>query len=74
MVNSEKERISVATFHSPRLDGILGPASSLVTPHKPPRFKKIGVTEYFKGFFTRELVGKSNVDTMKIISEDDLNN
>lgn len=74
VVNAEKERISIATFHSPRLDGELGPASSLVTAHNPPKFKKIGVTQYFRGYFTRELVGKSYVDTMKITNEDDLEN
>ncbi|XP_049385878.1 protein SRG1-like isoform X2 [Solanum stenotomum] len=74
VVSSEKERISVATFQSPRLDGILGPSSSLATVHNPPKFKKIGVSEYYKGFFTRELVGKSYVDTMRITNEDDLKN
>lgn len=74
VVSSEKERISVATFQSPRLDGILGPSSSLVTPQNPPKFKKIGVTQFYKGFFTRELDGKSYVDTMRITNEDDLNN
>ncbi|KAG5622234.1 hypothetical protein H5410_007452 [Solanum commersonii] len=61
VVSSEKERISVATFQSPRLDGLLGPSSSLVTVDNPPKFKNIGVTEYYKGFFTRELVGKSYI-------------
>ncbi|KAH0717744.1 hypothetical protein KY285_013775 [Solanum tuberosum] len=74
VVSSEKERISLATFQSPRLDGILGPSGSLATVHNPPKFKKIGVTEYYKGFFTRELVGKSYMDTMRITNEDDLKN
>ncbi|KAF7812996.1 glutamate--tRNA ligase, chloroplastic/mitochondrial-like isoform X1 [Senna tora] len=30
IVNSEKERISVATFFSPKMDGEMGPAKSLV--------------------------------------------
>ncbi|CAN4105727.1 unnamed protein product [Withania somnifera] len=66
VVSSEKERISVATFHNPRLDGELGPSSSLVTAHNSSRFKKIGAAEYFKGFATRELVGKSYLDTIRI--------
>lgn len=74
MVSSEKARISAATFQSPRLEGILGPSSTLVTAHKPPIFKNIGVTEYYRGYFNRELVGKSYVDTVKITSEDDLKN
>ncbi|KAM3284792.1 protein SRG1 [Capsicum chacoense] len=75
VVSSEKERISVATFHGPRLDGELGPANSLVTAHGQPAFKKIGVHEFYTRFFNRELVGKTYVDTMRITStEDDLKN
>lgn len=74
MVSSEKERISVATFHSPRLDGELCPSSSLVTPQNPPKFKKIGVTQYFRGYLTRQLNGKSYLDTMRITTKDDLEN
>ncbi|KAL0310586.1 UNVERIFIED_CONTAM: protein SRG1 [Sesamum angustifolium] len=65
-VNSIKERISIATFLSPNLDGHLGPAASLVTPQTPAKFKTIGVTEYFKGLFSRELAGKSYLDLMRI--------
>lgn len=66
MVNSEKERMSVATFQNPRLDGELGPANSLINANNPPKFKKIWVAQFYKGYVTRELVGKSYVDTMKI--------
>uniref|UniRef100_M0ZTW7 Leucoanthocyanidin dioxygenase n=1 Tax=Solanum tuberosum TaxID=4113 RepID=M0ZTW7_SOLTU len=66
VVSSEKERISVATFHNSRLDGELGPANSLINAHNPPKFKKIEATEFYKGYLTRELVGKSYVDTMRI--------
>ncbi|KAM3284789.1 protein SRG1 [Capsicum chacoense] len=66
VVSSEKERISVATFHGPRLDGELGPANSLDTAHGQPTFKKIGVDEFYTRFFNRELVGKTYVDTMRI--------
>ncbi|KAL3376961.1 hypothetical protein AABB24_003405 [Solanum stoloniferum] len=66
VVSSEKERISIATFHNSRLDGELGPANSLIDAHNPPKFKKIGVAEFYKGYLTRELVGKSYVDTMRI--------
>ncbi|KAK4347309.1 hypothetical protein RND71_033648 [Anisodus tanguticus] len=74
VVSSEKERISVATFHSPRLDGEFGPADSLISADNPPKFTKIGVAEYYRGFFNRELVGKSYVDVMRITSGDDLKN
>ncbi|XP_015167939.1 protein SRG1-like [Solanum tuberosum] len=66
MVSSAKERISVATFQSSRLDVILGPASSLVTAHNPPKFKTMGATEFYRGYLNRELVGKSYVEAMRI--------
>ncbi|KAL0407464.1 UNVERIFIED_CONTAM: protein SRG1 [Sesamum latifolium] len=66
IVNSIKERLSIATFLSPNLDGHLGPAATLVTPQTPAKFKTIGVTEYFKGLFSRELAGKSYLDIMRI--------
>ncbi|XP_027770004.1 protein SRG1-like [Solanum pennellii] len=66
MVSLEKERISVATFQSSRLDVILGPASSLVTAHNPPRFKTMGATEFYRGYLNRKLLGKSYVTAMRI--------
>ncbi|KAK4421121.1 protein SRG1 [Sesamum alatum] len=65
-VNKEKERISIATFLSANLNGDMGPAPSLITLQSPAKFKRIGVAEYFKGFFSRELVGKSYLDLMRI--------
>lgn len=66
IVNSERYRISVATFLSPKMEGDFGPAPSLVTPHNPARFRRIGVADYFKGYFSKELKGKSYVDVMRI--------
>ncbi|RZB82982.1 Protein SRG1 [Glycine soja] len=40
-VNSEKERISIATFYSPRQDGVIGPWPSLITKQTPAQFKRI---------------------------------
>lgn len=65
-VNKEKERLSIATFYSPKLDGELGPAPSLITPEKPAFFNRISVADYFKGYFSRQLVGKSYIDAMRI--------
>ncbi|XP_029129464.1 protein SRG1 [Cajanus cajan] len=65
-VSSEKERLSIATFYSPTQDGVVGPASSLITEQTPARFKSIGVKDYFKGLFSRKLDGKSYVDVMRI--------
>ncbi|CAN1799434.1 Protein SRG1 [Linum perenne] len=61
-VNSDKERLSIACFHSPRFDGEIGPAASLVSgSEKPALFKKVTVREFFKGLFSRELKGKEIV-------------
>ncbi|KAM3284797.1 hypothetical protein P3S67_023596 [Capsicum chacoense] len=74
VVNEDKERISIATFFSPKLDGDFGPAPSLLTPQCPAQFRRIGVADYFKGFLSRELVGKSHIDTIRIGNGDDGNN
>ncbi|XP_060191252.1 oxoglutarate-dependent flavonoid 7-O-demethylase 1-like [Lycium barbarum] len=74
VLNEDKERISIATFLSPKLDGDLGPAPSLLTPQNPAKFRRIGVEDFFKGFFSRKLVGKSYIDTMRIGNGDDESN
>lgn len=64
-VNSEKERLSIATFLSPDYDSVIGPASSLVTEQTPAMFKNTPAEEYFKGLFVRELHEKSYLDVMR---------
>ncbi|KAJ0017515.1 hypothetical protein Pint_10120 [Pistacia integerrima] len=70
-VNSMKERLSIATFYSPKVDGKLGPAPSLITPETPALFKTISVADYFKGFFSRQLQGKSYLDVLKVQNENE---
>ncbi|KAL6991513.1 Oxoglutarate-dependent flavonoid 7-O-demethylase 1 [Sarracenia purpurea var. burkii] len=70
IVNSTKERLSIATFYSPRYDGQVGPAPSLITPQAPALYKRIGVVQYFQDFFAREPRGKSYLDAMKIENDD----
>ncbi|KAK4361270.1 hypothetical protein RND71_020222 [Anisodus tanguticus] len=65
IVNSDKERLSVATFYSSNLDSELGPAHSLTGPNNPPIFRRVPVDKYFKDFFARKLDGKSYIDFMK---------
>ncbi|KAL5577115.1 hypothetical protein UlMin_018814 [Ulmus minor] len=69
-VNGKKERLSVATFLTPRLDGEFGPAPSLITAETPALFRRTGATDYFKGYYSRELDGKSYVDVMRINNEE----
>ncbi|KAE8647733.1 protein SRG1 isoform X2 [Cucumis sativus] len=68
-VNSTKERLSVAMFFTPRLDGEIGPAPSLVTSERPALFKRIGVADFLNEFFKRELNGRSYLDVMRIQEE-----
>ncbi|KAK7272615.1 hypothetical protein RJT34_29328 [Clitoria ternatea] len=65
-VNSEKERISIAAFHSVRQDGVIGPAASLISEQKPAGFKRIGLAEYYRSRYARKLDGKSHLDAFKI--------
>ncbi|XP_065878985.1 oxoglutarate-dependent flavonoid 7-O-demethylase 1-like [Euphorbia lathyris] len=65
-VNSEKERISIAFFVNPRFEAEVGPASSLTNPQNPPVYRRIGMENYVKDFFTRKLKGKSYLEYMKI--------
>ncbi|OMO80303.1 Oxoglutarate/iron-dependent dioxygenase [Corchorus olitorius] len=65
-VNSVKERLSIATFYNPKWDTEMGPAPSLITPQTPALFRRIGVADYYKGFFSKELRGKSYLDVMRV--------
>ncbi|KAL4295671.1 hypothetical protein GQ457_12G024300 [Hibiscus cannabinus] len=68
-VNSVKERLSVATFYSPKLDGDMGPAPSLITPQTPPLFRRVSVVDYFKSFLSRKLSRKSLLDVLRVEDE-----
>lgn len=57
IVNEDKARISIATFLSPKLDGDLGPAPSLLTPQNPAKFRRIGVADYLKDFSLKSSLG-----------------
>lgn len=66
VVNSEKERLSIATFYSTKLDGQIGPAPSIISSENPAKFRNIGAIDYFKGLFARKLDKKSYLDVMRI--------
>ncbi|KAF8408982.1 hypothetical protein HHK36_005053 [Tetracentron sinense] len=64
--NSVKERLSIAMFFNPKLEGEFGPAPSLINPKNPALFKRVAVQKYYQDFFSRKLDGKSFLETMKI--------
>ncbi|RDY00352.1 putative 2-oxoglutarate/Fe(II)-dependent dioxygenase, partial [Mucuna pruriens] len=65
-VNSEKERLSIATFCNTSMESIVGPAPSLVAPERPALFRRVSYGEYYRGYLSRELRGKSFLDSMRI--------
>ncbi|GMY37804.1 protein SRG1-like [Fagus crenata] len=67
-VNSDNERISIATFFNPKFEAEFGPVTSTLSPKNPPLFKRIGMEEYVKDFFSRNLNGKSHLEKMRIKS------
>ncbi|XP_019250879.1 PREDICTED: codeine O-demethylase-like [Nicotiana attenuata] len=71
VVNSNKERLSLATFNIFNLDSELGPAHSLIGPHNPAKFRSIRVENFLQEFFARKLDGKLFIDCMKLETKDD---
>ncbi|CAN1799436.1 Protein SRG1 [Linum perenne] len=69
MVSRDKARLSIGLFHSPRYDGETGPASSLITEETPALYKRITIREFYNGLFSRQLDGKTYIDTLKINHE-----
>ncbi|EOA17227.1 hypothetical protein CARUB_v10005502mg [Capsella rubella] len=66
VVNSEKERLSVASFHSMGFGKVIGPMRSLVERHEAAIFKSVTTEEYFNGLFSRALDGKAYLDVMRV--------
>ncbi|GAV90487.1 2OG-FeII_Oxy domain-containing protein/DIOX_N domain-containing protein [Cephalotus follicularis] len=66
MVNSVKERLSIATFCSATLGGDISPAPSLITPQTPPLFKTISVADYLRGYVSVQQHGRSYIDFLRI--------
>ncbi|XP_076915316.1 oxoglutarate-dependent flavonoid 7-O-demethylase 1-like [Bidens hawaiensis] len=62
IVNSEKERLSIATFLNPNMDGVIEPAPSLITPETPPKFTTVSVADFFNNLFSNELKRKTNLE------------
>ncbi|XP_027341601.1 protein SRG1-like [Abrus precatorius] len=65
-VNSEKERLSIATFCNPNQEVEVGPGASLITEQTAAQYKRIRMEEYFKGLFARKLDGKSYLYTLRV--------
>ncbi|XP_013736650.1 protein SRG1-like isoform X1 [Brassica napus] len=66
VVNSEKERLSMATFHNTGTGKEIGSLRSLVKRQKGACFRTVTPEEYFKGLASRELDGKAFLDVWRI--------
>ncbi|TKY71921.1 SRG1 protein [Spatholobus suberectus] len=73
IVNSMKERISIAMFFAPKFQSEIGPAASFIDQENPPLYKKIKMEKYVKGFFSHKMDGKSYLEHMKITDENATN-
>nr|XP_016474405.1 PREDICTED: probable 2-oxoglutarate/Fe(II)-dependent dioxygenase [Nicotiana tabacum] len=71
VVNSNKERLTLATFNIFNLDSELGPAHSLIGPHNPTKFRSVRVDKFLQEFFARKLDGKLFIDCMRLETKDD---
>ncbi|CAK9156903.1 unnamed protein product [Ilex paraguariensis] len=56
IVNSAKERLSIATFYSPKLGGDIGPAPSLITPQKSSEVQKNRSCRLLQRLITQRLL------------------
>ncbi|KAM6557444.1 hypothetical protein CsatB_004463 [Cannabis sativa] len=65
VVNPEKQRISIAAFHSPHINGIVGPLPDLVKKHCKANYKTISTEDYIRLIVTNKLDGKTQLDFLK---------
>ncbi|KAH0466308.1 hypothetical protein IEQ34_006411 [Dendrobium chrysotoxum] len=65
IINMEEERLSIATFHSPRLDLVLRPFPELIDSDGE-LYKAITVKEYTSEYFAGKLNGKNALESVKL--------
>ncbi|KAL8509136.1 hypothetical protein ACS0TY_016361 [Phlomoides rotata] len=64
MVNSERERVSLAFFYNPKVDLLMKPAEQLVSGAEPPLYPAMTFDEYRLYIRTRGPSGKSQVKSL----------
>ncbi|KQK24168.1 S-norcoclaurine synthase 1 [Brachypodium distachyon] len=65
VVDTEKERLSVAAFHSPNIHGMIGPLKEIVVC-EDEAYQTLDHENFMKLFFTSKLEGKSFLERMKL--------
>ncbi|XP_058104214.1 S-norcoclaurine synthase 1-like [Magnolia sinica] len=66
VINTEKERLSIAAFHSPAMSTAIGPLPDL-TKDSEAYYKTVRREDYVKFILSNKLDGKSTLDAMKLI-------
>ncbi|KAI3867842.1 hypothetical protein MKW92_021926 [Papaver armeniacum] len=71
-VNSTKERLSFATFISPKMKSEIGPIHDMITPETPALFRTVRYEDYLRKYYTRTVLdGKSFLDYMRVGGDKD---
>lgn len=65
IVNSAKERVSVAMFYNPKSDILIHPAKELVTADRPALYPAMTFDEYRRYIRTKGPMGKLQMDSLK---------
>lgn len=66
VVNFERERLSIAAFHSPNLTTKIGPLPGLVNETSAAKYRTLEHEDYLRLVINSKLDGKSLLDHMKI--------
>ncbi|XP_073102266.1 2-oxoglutarate-dependent dioxygenase 11-like [Elaeis guineensis] len=64
-INTEKERLSIAAFHGPDHDSMVGPLPELLKGGKE-HYKTMSYGDYTKTLFSAKLDGRSLLESMKL--------
>ncbi|KAJ0961982.1 hypothetical protein J5N97_029810 [Dioscorea zingiberensis] len=66
MVNNKKERLSIAAYHSPSFDHIIGPLPELKQGSCEEYYKTMKYDKYLEFHFIAKVEGKNHMDYMKL--------
>ncbi|KAK9100082.1 hypothetical protein Scep_023512 [Stephania cephalantha] len=69
VINKEKERISVATFHEAHKSVLVGPLPELIVDGETEMYRSVTSDEFLKLILSQKLDGKSLLDNLKLKNE-----
>ncbi|KAL6144160.1 hypothetical protein ACLB2K_054855 [Fragaria x ananassa] len=64
ITNSNRPRLSVATFHDPAKTVKVSPASELISQSTPPLYGEVVYGDYVSSWYTKGPEGKRNIDAL----------